>query len=156
MAKAGHKAEESMGEEGILPESGGLCESCHGHARLKTMHMIANILKLLLIACTLGYTNAWAFDSIAGQHDTAGQWQASASGLAASADIDGQPDGNDELASHGCDHCCHATSHLLALSSNAPCQHVSMSNRVIVTGDASAPSHIALPDSPPPRRLNRL
>ena len=110
------------------------------------MSFLTNMLKLLLIACTLGYTNAWAFENVM-QHDS------DAAGASALSEVSLNkvlPD-NDDISSHGCDHCCHANAHLLALDSGSLGQHIVLSNSVITVLNVSAASHISLPDSPPPR-----
>ncbi len=114
----------------------------------QSMSFLTNMLKLLLIACTLGYTNAWAFETVM-QH---GSDVAEAGASSEVSLIKLLPD-NDDISSHGCDHCCHASAHILALDSGCLSQHIVLSNSIITVLDVTAVSHIALPDSPPPKFL---
>lgn len=112
------------------------------------MPLLAKILKLMLIACTLGYTNAWAFENVM-QHDSDAT---GVSTLSEASLVQVLPD-NEDVACHVCDHCCHASAHLLALESKCPGQHIVLSDSIISVLEVSAVSHISLPDSPPPKFL---
>lgn len=109
---------------------------------------MTNMLKLLLIACTMAYTNAWAFDALMDHHaDISDTTHA----LDASPFNTDQHDG--DANAHGCDHCCHAAAHILALSNSHISQNVNMTNSIVAVQDVSAASYISLPDSPPPKFL---
>ena len=75
--------------------------------------MLKRLFIVWLLVSTLGYSSAWAFDGhyhVVDSHQDVG-------GEAASATT---PDSGDDHAQSGCDHCCHAFAHLLALRSAAP------------------------------------
>ena len=114
------------------------------------MSCLANMLKLLLITCTLGYTNAWAFEAAVTHKALAPD--------AGVVDINkAGPDktapGGEEQGAHGCAHCCHANAHLLAINSNPHPYPARPDGMVTSRFAVSAASHIPLPDPPPPRFL---
>ncbi|HHO60056.1 MAG TPA: hypothetical protein ENJ64_07405 [Thiotrichales bacterium] len=99
--------------------------------------------------CTLGYGSAWAFDGCAGELPVA------AGNDAVTAEVG--PAGHDGAASHPvttravCDHCCHAVSHLLMIST--PGSYLSSSLAVTVQAEFSPAiiSTVVSPDLKPPR-----
>ena len=120
------------------------------------MTLIRRTLYLLLLGCTLAYTNAWAFEGVMQPH---GDKAHAAEGVAAAVDM---TDANmladslngprhDETAAHGCDHCCHNNAHILGMASASCPYGVAMRNSIVAVFTMQAASHISLQDSPPPR-----
>jgi len=66
--------------------------------------MLKSILMIWLITCTVGYGSVWAFD---GHIDGAAEHQELIG------DMDHAP--NDDGDNPACDHCCHASAHIMAL-----------------------------------------
>lgn len=66
--------------------------------------MLKQLLMVWLIFCTVGYGSAWAFD---GHIDEAGEHRV------AVGDVGHAPDADEEHPT--CDHCCHASAHIMAL-----------------------------------------
>ena len=69
--------------------------------------MLKRFLMIWLITSTLGYGSVWAFD---GHLDAVDEHQG------VTGDLNNAPDEEGEQSS--CDHCCHASAHLMALFSS--------------------------------------
>jgi hypothetical protein len=70
--------------------------------------MYRYLLTVWLVACTIGYSAAWAFD---------GHFE----GLSQHQDMPGSADHAGDGGQHSsCDHCCHAFAHLAGLWANQP------------------------------------
>ncbi len=132
--------------QGCLCSHESLRSSCYTRHNMKPIRLTL----LLLLVSTLGYTNAWAFEGL-WQHDApehAGETD-HAPGSAMAGHGEPLPEG--ELAGHGCDHCCHASAHIVGMVS-AQGQHAMVtSHRIVMAAAAQAVSYISAQDSPPPK-----
>jgi len=112
------------------------------------MAYLKKCLLILLALSTLGYSSAWAFDEHALE-----QFEAEASHLnIASGDslVDPVSD-NQDNSEIACDHCCHISSHLVAIFSDSSCTATAGSAVYLLSLTKGLNSFIPGPDLEPPR-----
>ncbi|HHJ34532.1 MAG TPA: hypothetical protein ENJ87_02090 [Gammaproteobacteria bacterium] len=100
-------------------------------------------LLIILVFCTLGYSSAWAFDG----HVMEPLEESTASLDTASGDL---PDGQQHVE-HICAHCCHITSHLIAIFSDTGCIATNSTSTYSSNLTESLHAFIVSPDLRPPR-----
>jgi len=112
------------------------------------MPYLKKLLLTLLVLNTLGYSSAWAFDEHVLQQfeaETANLNAAPGNGLVNPVSDDQD---NSEIA---CDHCCHISSHLVAIFSDASCTAAASSAIYLLSLTEGLNSFIPGPDLEPPR-----
>lgn len=76
----------------------------------------------MLILSTLGFSSAWAFDShVLEQIDVASDSLSDSLGTASDDSRGGIPADDHNKIDVACDHCCHISSHLVAIFSDSGC-----------------------------------
>jgi len=107
------------------------------------MSQLKQFLLIVLVLSTLGYSSAWAFDEHVmeqletelGSHTTV---------------LDGSQDG-ETGADIACDHCCHISSHLVAIFSDTNCNLKNSASIYLLSPKENHISFIVNPDLRPPR-----
>jgi len=112
------------------------------------MFYLKKCLLVLLVLSTLGYSSAWAFDGhVLEQFET----QVSHLNVAAGDSLVNpisEDQNNNEIA---CDHCCHISSHLVAIFSDSSCIAPAGSAIYLLSLTEGLHSFIPAPDLEPPR-----
>lgn len=107
------------------------------------MSHLKQVLLVLLVLCTLGYSSAWAFDEhVMEQLKTELDSKTTVSNDAQ----DGKTD-----ADIACDHCCHISSHLVAIFPAAIRDFTNGTPIYLLSLKENHLSYIASPDLKPPR-----
>lgn len=106
--------------------------------------MFKRFITVCLVISSLGYGVAWAFDG----HWDVTQASADASfGQHADDDIPASGEHNDA----GCDHCCHASAHLVGIAPAATKGLFVNRSNLYSVFTVTMISHLELPTSPPPK-----
>lgn len=106
--------------------------------------MFKRFIVICLVISTLGYGVAWAFD---------GHWdvsQASADTLFGQQANDDVP-ASDEHNDAGCDHCCHASAHLIGIAPVATKGLFVNRSNLYSAFTVTMISYLELPTAPPPK-----
>jgi len=112
------------------------------------MAYLKKCLLILLVFSTLGYSSAWAFDEhVLEQLETESSLLNTDSGDS-SVDRVSEDQNNSEIA---CDHCCHISSHLVAIFSDLNCTATAGSAVYLLSLTEGLNSFIPGPDLEPPR-----
>ena len=112
------------------------------------MAYLKKCLLILLVLSTLGYSSAWAFDEhVLEQLETEATHLNVASGDN-SVDPVSEEKNNSEIA---CDHCCHISSHLVAIFFDSNCTATAGSAVYLLSLTEGLNSFIPGPDLEPPR-----
>jgi len=107
------------------------------------MPHLKQFLLIVLVLSTLGYSSAWAFDEHVME-------QLETELSSKSAVFDNSPDGEHD-ADIACDHCCHISSHLVAIFSDTNCDFLNSASIYLLSLKENHHSYIVSPDLKPPR-----
>ena len=107
------------------------------------MSHLKQFLLIVLVLSTLGYSSAWAFDEhVLEQLETE---------IDSKGDVfDNSPDGEHD-ADIVCDHCCHISSHLVAIFSATTSDLTNSASIYLLSLNENHRSYIVSPDLKPPR-----
>lgn len=112
------------------------------------MSHLKQLLLIVLVLCTLGYSSAWAFDG----HVMAQLEDESASLSVTATDVSNNDQSHNQNESDiACDHCCHISSHLVAIFFDTRCLSTVSTSTFISNLTKSFHSFIVSPDLKPPR-----
>lgn len=109
---------------------------------------LKRLLLLILVLNTLGYSSAWAFDEHAFEQfeDELASIGSLSGETAVDAALDEQ--NNSEIA---CDHCCHISSHLVAIFPDSNLTSTTGSAVFLLSLNEGVNAFISAPDLEPPR-----
>lgn len=118
------------------------------------MNHLKQLLLIILVLSTLGYSSAWAFDEhVLDQFDIDSNELVMVSDADnVSADLPGaeKHDEHNNVES-ACDHCCHISSHLVAIFSDAGCTATNNISIYLPRLSVGIQSFIPDPERKPPR-----
>ena len=107
------------------------------------MSYLKQLLLVVLVLSTLVYSSAWAFDEHVME-----QLETELAGK--STILDDSPDGEHD-ADIACDHCCHISSHLVAIFSPTTSDLTNSASIYLLSLNKNHHSYIVSPDLKPPR-----
>jgi len=107
------------------------------------MSHLKQILLIVLVLSTLGYSSAWAFD----EH----VMEPLETGLDSSTTAFDDSQNGETDTDIACDHCCHISSHLVAIFSDTNCDFLNSASIYLLKLKENHISYIVNPDRRPPR-----
>ena len=111
------------------------------------------LLLIVLVLCTLGYSSAWAFDEhvMAQLEDELANLSVTVTDLSNSDVSNTDQSHNQNESDIACDHCCHISSHLVAIFSDTSCLSTVSTSIRLSNLTKSFHSFTVSPDLKPPR-----
>lgn len=107
------------------------------------MSYLKQFLLIVLVLSTLGYSSAWAFDEhVMEQLKTE---------LDSNTTVFDDSQNGKTDADIACDHCCHISSHLVAIFSDTNCDFINSTSIYLPSLKENHISYIVSPDLKPPR-----
>jgi hypothetical protein len=106
--------------------------------------MLKKFIIICLVISTFGYGMAWAFDG----HWDVPQTQAGASFGQQENGDNPEPDHHNDAS---CDHCCHASAHLVGIAADGSGGSLASRDKICSAYTATMISFLNIPVSPPPK-----